>query len=398
MISEKMYALGAQPSGIRALFEYGVKKAAEIGEENVFDFTLGNPSIPVPKEVNDTFIRLLQTEDSVKVHGYTSAGGDPECRRAIADDLNARFGTDYSKDNLFITCGAAPAVTAALAAICDASCENEIIVNAPFFPEYRVFSQNAGAKLVIVPADEENFQIVFDALEPAINANTRAVMVNSPNNPAGTVYSEDTIIRLAGLLRKKSAEYGHPIYIVCDEPYRELLFGGDTAPFVPNYYDNTIVCYSYSKSLSLPGGRIGYVLVPNKATEHERLYLAAAGAARSMGHVCAPSMMQRMLITCASVRPDITVYERNAKLLYEKMSEYGYVSAKPQGAFYFFFKAPNGLTGQEFSDLARDRYNVLIVPCGSFGCPDWLRLSYCCETEKIEKVLPIFEKIFNETK
>ena len=397
MVSQKMYGLGAQPSSIRDLFEYGQRKAAEVGAENVFDFTLGNPSIPAPPQVNEAILKLINEEPSVVVHGYTSGMGDPKCRQAIADDLNARFGTDYAAKDLFITCGAAPAVTATLAALCVDGEENEFIVSAPFFPEYMVFAHNAGAELIVLPADEERFQINFDALEAAISDKTRAVMVNSPNNPCGVAYSAETIKRLANLLAKKSAELGHTIYIVCDEPYRELFFGEGTVPFVPNFYSNTIVCYSYSKSLSLPGERIGYVLVPPKAADAREVYLAVAGAARSMGHVCAPSLMQKMITACAAVRPDIRVYKKNAAYLQAEMTRIGYKTASPDGAFYFFFKAPHGLTGKQFSDLARDRYNVLIVSGETFGCPDWLRLSFCCETEKLERVMPILEKLYQET-
>lgn len=397
MVSQKKYALGAQPSAIRDLYEYGLRKAVEVGEENVYDFTLGNPSIPAPPQVNESILKHITEDPSIVVHGYTSAAGDMKCRQAIADDLNTRFGTDYSAKDLFITCGAAPAVTAALASLTVDGEENEFIVNAPFFPEYRVFANNSGADLIILPADEEGFQINFDALDAAICDKTRAVMVNSPNNPCGVAYSEETIKKLANLLAKHSAELGHTIYIVCDEPYRELFFGEGTVPFVPNYYSNTIVCYSYSKSLSLPGERIGYVLVPPLAADSRDVYLAVAGAARSMGHVCAPSLMQKMVTDCAAVRPDISVYKKNAAYLQDQMSAIGYTTAHPDGAFYFFFKAPHGLSAQEFSDLARDRYNVLLVPCGSFGCPNWLRLSFCCETEKLERVMPILKKLWDET-
>ena len=397
MVSEKMYALGAQPSAIRDLYEYGLRKAEEVGAENVFDFTLGNPSIPAPAEVNLSILKHIKEDPSIAVHGYTPGAGDPKCRQAIAKDLNTRFGTDYSLKDIFITCGAAPAVTASLAALCVDGEVNEIIVNAPFFPEYKVFANNCGAELIILPADEEGFQINFPALEAAISANTRAVMVNSPNNPCGVAYSEETVKKLANLLAKRSAELGHTIYIVCDEPYRELYFGEGTVPFIPNFYSSTIVCYSYSKSLSLPGERIGYVLVPPLAADSRNVWLAVAGAARSMGHVCAPSLMQKMVTDCAGIRPDIGVYKKNAAYLQKEMSRIGYQTAHPDGAFYFFFKAPHGLTAKEFSDLARDNYNVLLVPGGSFGCPDWLRLSFCCETEKLEKVMPYLEKLYKET-
>ena len=397
MVSKKMYALGAQPSAIRDLYEYGLRKAAEVGEENVFDFTLGNPSIPAPAEVNLSILKHITQDPSIAVHGYTPGAGDPKCRQAIADDLNARFGTDYSVRDIFITCGAAPAITATLAALHVDGEENEIIVNAPFFPEYKVFANNSDNDLIILPADEEGFQINFEALEAAISDKTRAVMVNSPNNPCGVAYSEETVKRLANILAKRSAELGHTIYIVCDEPYRELYFGEGAVPFIPNFYSNTIVCYSYSKSLSLPGERIGYVLVPPIAADSRDIFLAVAGAARSMGHVCAPSLMQKMVTDCATVRPDIEIYKKNAAYLQEEMTRIGYQTAHPDGAFYFFFKAPHGMTAKEFSDRARDDYNVRLVPGGTFGCPDWLRLSFCCETEKLEHVMPLLEKLYHET-
>ena len=396
MVSEKMYALGAQPSAIRELFAYGQRKAAELGAEHVFDFSLGNPSIPSPPAFNQRLVELVQSGPSLLVHGYTAAAGDDGVREAIAVDLNRRFGVSYSKDQLFLTCGAAPALTAVLKALVNDSGDSEFIVNAPHFPEYRVFTAGAGGQLIVLPAETKTFQINFLALEQAINPQTQAMIVNSPNNPSGVVYSEQTIRELAALLQRKAAEFGHPIYIISDEPYRELEFHGKQVPFIPKYYPDTIVCYSYSKSLSLPGERIGYVLVSPEAAAAQQVYLAIAGAARLSGHVCAPSLLQRSVALSTDLRPELAVYERNADLLYDNMTAYGYRVAQPDGAFYLFFQAPHGLSGQQFSALARDRYHILIVPGDSFGCPDWLRLAFCVETERIEQALPLLENLIRE--
>lgn len=396
MISKSMYGLGAQPSGIRELFAFGQKRAKEIGAENVFDFSIGNPSIPAPGKVADTIKKALTEEPAVAVHGYTSAAGSDACREAVAENLNSRFDTDYTKDNLFMTCGAAPALVSTFKALSAEDRTKEFIVIAPFFPEYRVFIEMSGGQPVIIPADTAHFQIDFDALEAAINENTAAIVINSPNNPSGIIYTEDTVEKLADLLMKKSDEFGHPVFLISDEPYRELVYGDARVPFIPNYYNNTVICYSFSKSLSLPGERIGYVLVPNKVTDSHKVFLAIAGAARSIGHVCAPSLMQRVITDCVDLAPNVAVYETNAKILYDNLTSYGYNCARPDGAFYLFFEAPHGMSDQEFSDYAKEKGNVLVVPGTGFGCPNWLRLSYCVETEKIEKALPLMKRIFED--
>ncbi|MGI6702649.1 MAG: pyridoxal phosphate-dependent aminotransferase [Clostridia bacterium] len=398
MVSKSMYALGAQPSGIRELFEFGRQRAKEVGAENVFDFSLGNPSIPAPGMVAEAISKTLTEVSPVAVHGYTSAAGSDACRDAIAENLNSRYSTGYTRNNVFITCGAAPALVATFRALADDDGGSEFIVIAPFFPEYRVFIGNAGGKPVIVPPDTDRFQIDFNALETAINERTAAVLINSPNNPSGVVYTEGTIKMLAKLLEEKSREFGHPIFLVSDEPYRELVYGDVQVPFVPNYYDNTIVCYSFSKSLSLPGERIGYVLVPDSVEDARTVFLAVAGSARSMGHVCAPSLMQHVITACINLVPDVAVYQRNANLLYDALTSYGYNCAKPDGAFYLFFEAPCGISAPEFSDFAKERYNVLVVPGDSFGCPNWLRLSYCVETERIKNALPRLKQIIDHLK
>ncbi|MBR2309745.1 MAG: pyridoxal phosphate-dependent aminotransferase [Oscillospiraceae bacterium] len=389
MINENAYALGANRSAIRDLFEYGKMRAAIVGPENVLDFSLGNPSIPAPKAVNDTIAALLQDTDPLALHGYTSAVGDDATRQAIAEDLNARYpGANVDKNKLFLTCGAAPALTAVFRAL--AAPESEILAIAPFFPEYRPFAESAGLTFRVVPADIPDFQIDFAALEAMVNENTAAIILNSPNNPAGTVYTVKTLDKLAALLTEKAKSFGHPIYIVADEPYRELAYGVEV-PFIPTIYKDTVVCYSYAKSLSLPGQRIGYVYVPEAATDSDALYAAVAGAARSMGHVCAPSLLQKVIARCAHLRPDLEAYNKNRTALYEGLVAAGYEVAKPDGAFYLFVKAP-GLSGAEFSEKAKKK-DLLVVPGDSFGCPDYFRLCYCVSYETITRSLPIFKSL-----
>ena len=392
MINEKMYALGANRSCIRDLFEYGRQRAALVGNENVCDYSLGNPSIPAPEGVNRAIADILSEMDSLQIHGYTSATGDLAARQAIADDLNQRYNAGIRPGDLFIGCGAAPELVSVFRAL---AVENaEFIAIAPFFPEYRPFVESAGGKLVVVPADIPAFQIDMTALEAAINANTQAIILNSPNNPAGTVYTAQTLKTLADLLERKSAELGHPIYIVSDEPYRELVYGGAEVPFIPNLYANTLVCYSYSKSLSLPGERIGYVCVPHQAADHDALYAAIAGAARASGHVCAPSLMQKMIVRCTGLRPDLEAYDANRRLLADSLKEMGYEMAQPDGAFYLFVKSPKG-DADAFSQRAK-LHDLLVVPGRDFGCPDYFRICYCVKREMIEKSLPIFKALISE--
>lgn len=388
MFNEKNYALGANRSCIRELFEYGRLRAEQVGKENVFDFSLGNPCIPAPKEVNEAIFAILADTPSLAVHGYTPAIGELATRQAIAGDLNNRYGADITPDELFIGCGAAPELTAVFSAL---AVENaEILAIAPFFPEYRPFVEQTGANFKVVPADIPDFQIPMEKLEEMLNPNTVAVIVNSPNNPAGTVYTEKTLRELAALLTEKSKEFGHPIYIVSDEPYRELAYGVDI-PFIPTLYKDTVVCYSYSKSLSLPGERIGYIYVPREATDSRSLYAAIAGAARAMGHVCAPALMQKVIARCAHLRPDLSAYDQNRKALYEGLLEMGYEIAKPEGAFYLFVKAPGG-NAKAFSEKAKE-LDLLVVPGDDFGCPDYFRLCYCVSLDTIERSLPLFQKL-----
>lgn len=390
MINEKNYKLGTARSSIRELFEYGKKQAALIGPENVFDFSLGNPSTPCPTEVNNVIKDIIENFDPITVHGYTSAQGCAETRNAIADSINRRFGMDASSDEIYITCGAAAALCCTFGALTQNN-NTEFIAIAPYFPEYKVFVEGAGANLRVVDADTENFQIDFSKLEQVINENTAGVIINSPNNPSGAVYSKDTIENLSSLLLRKSKEIGHAIYIICDEPYRELVYGNAYVPYIPKYYNDTIICYSYSKSLSLPGERIGYVYVPSRVAQSSAVYAAVAGAGRAMGYVCAPSLLQMVIARCIDTKPNLSVYETNRKLLLDTLTSYGYECATPDGAFYLFLKAPSG-DGNAFSQKAKEK-NILVVPGESFGCKEYVRISYCVDTEMIKRALPYFKEL-----
>ena len=396
MVNQEYYTLGTAPSVIRQLFAYGLEQAKVVGPENVYDYSLGNPSIPAPKKVNDSIKKIVDETDSIKLHGYSMAPGFEEARAAVAKDLAARFGLDVKASELFFTCGAAPALISVIKAlIVDA--DTEIMAIAPFFPEYRPFVNANGGKLVVVPADTKAFQIHLDEVEKRITKHTQAIIVNSPNNPSGVVYTEETLKGLAALLERKSAEYGHPIYIIADEPYRELVYGGVKVPFIPCIYKNTIVCYSYSKSLSLPGERIGYVYVPGFADDSHDVYAAISGAARIMGHVCPPTLMQKVIECCAEERPDLVAYDENRNLLYNSLTEMGYECAKPDGAFYLFVKAPNG-DANAFSEKAKLGHNLLVVPADGFGCPGFFRLSYCVSNDMIRRSLPAFKAMIESYK
>ena len=391
MLNERAYALGANRSCIRDLFEYGCQRAAIVGRENVYDYSLGNPSIPSPKEVNETICQILQDTDSLAVHGYTSAIGDYATRKAISDDLNSRYGIQTTPEEFFIGGGAAPELVSVLRAL--AIPGGEVLAIAPYFPEYKPFAEEAGLTFKVVPADVPSFQINLEALKKAINENTQAIILNSPNNPSGVVYTEETLKALIRIICDKITDYGHTIYLICDEPYRELTYGVET-PWVPSLYSDAIVCYSYSKSLSLPGERIGYVYVPTMATESKRLYAAIAGAARAAGHVCAPSLWQKVIARCAHLRPDLEAYDRNRKALYDGLTAFGYEMAKPDGAFYLFIKAPGG-DAVEFSEIAKKK-DLLVVPGDGFGCPGYFRICYCVSYEMIQKSLPVFGELIKE--
>ena len=396
MVNQEYYNLGTAPSVIRQLFAYGLEQAAKVGADKVYDYSLGNPSIPAPKKVNESIKKIVDEMDSIKLHGYSMAAGFDTARAAVAKDLADRFGLDVKASELFFTCGAAPALISIIKAlIVDA--DSEIMAVAPFFPEYRPFVNANGGKLVVVPADTNAFQIHLDEVEKRITKHTQGIIINSPNNPSGVVYTEETLKGLAALLERKSAEYGHPIYIIADEPYRELVYGGVKVPFIPCLYKNTIVCYSYSKSLSLPGERIGYVYVPGFAEDADAVYAAIAGAARIMGHVCPPTLMQKVIEYCAEERPDLVAYDENRNLLYNSLREMGYECAKPDGAFYLFVKAPNG-DANAFSEKAKLEHNLLVVPADGFGCPGYFRLSYCVANDMIQRSLPAFKAMMESYK
>lgn len=396
MVNQEYYNLGTAPSVIRQLFAYGLEQAAKVGADKVYDYSLGNPSIPAPKKVNESIKKIVDEMDSIKLHGYSMAAGFDTARAAVAKDLAERFGLDVKASELFFTCGAAPALISIIKAlIVDA--DSEIMAVAPFFPEYRPFVNANGGKLVVVPADTKAFQIHLDEVEKRITKNTQGIIINSPNNPSGVVYTEETLKGLAALLERKSKEYGHPIYIIADEPYRELVYGGVKVPFIPCLYKNTIVCYSYSKSLSLPGERIGYVYVPGFAEDADAVYAAIAGAARIMGHVCPPTLMQKVIEYCAEERPDLVAYDENRNLLYNSLREMGYECAKPDGAFYLFVKAPNG-DANAFSEKAKLEHNLLVVPADGFGCPGYFRLSYCVANDMIQRSLPAFKAMIESYK
>lgn len=392
MIHQAALTLGTQRSCIRELFEYGRQRASVVGKENVFDFSLGNPSIPSPAEVDITIRQILSDTDSIQIHGYTSAIGDLETRIAVAKDMNDRYGAAVQPEELFIGCGAAPELVAVFKALAVPGAK--ILALAPYFPEYKPFVEQAGAAFGVVPADLPDFQVNMDALEATLTPDTVAVILNSPNNPSGTVYTEQTLRQLACMLTEKSHQFGHPIYIVADEPYRELAYDDITVPFIPAIYPDTVVCYSYSKSLSLPGERIGYIYVPRQAADSKDLYAAIAGAARASGHVCAPSLWQKVIARCAHLRPDLNAYDKNRKALYQGLTDMGYTVAKPDGAFYLFVKAPGG-DSKAFSEKAKKK-DLLIVPGDDFGCPEYFRICYCVSYDMIIRSLPLFQALINE--
>lgn len=387
----QMYELGSRRSAIRELFEYGKQRTAIVGAENVYDFSLGNPTVPAPECVDETIRRLTEELDCIRLHGYTSAQGDVETRTAIADFLNQTHGTHFEANDFYITMGAAASLSIAFHAL-TTSVEDEFIAIAPFFPEYKVFVEATGASLKVVPADTDAFQIDFDALEQMINVHTKGVIINSPNNPSGAVYSLETIQKLAELLSKKEKEFAHPIFIIADEPYREIVYDGVEVPFVTKYYDNTLVCYSYSKSLSLPGERIGYILVPQEAYDSKALYAAVAGAGRALGYVCAPSMMQKVIAQCQGETGDVELYKKNRDLLYEGLTKIGYECFKPQGAFYMFVKALEE-DADAFCERAKAE-DLLIVSANGFGCPGYVRISYCVDEDMIKRSFGAFERLY----
>ena len=390
-MNERMYELGAAPSAIRALFAYGLERKREIGEENVFDFSLGNPSVPAPPAIAEAMREALELPP-MAVHSYSPAQGSIECRTAIAENLNSRFGTSYSPDDLYLTMGAAAALDACITALTNPG--DEVIANVPYFPEYRIWIENAGCTCVEVPTRPSDFQLDAQALREAITPKTRAIIVNSPNNPVGTVYSRENLEKLAAVVRDKEAEYGAPIFVISDEPYRELKYGGVEVPWVPDIIENTLVCYSWSKSLSLPGERIGYVLVPPTVADARRLYLAICGAGRVLGYVCAPTLLQKAIAKCVSEPADIAAYERNRKLLTDMLDDLGYEYIEPAGAFYLWMRALEP-DAQAFSDKAKE-HELLIVASDSFGVGGWARIGYCVSEQTIVNSRDAFAALMAE--
>ena len=388
--NKKMYGLGSRRSIIREIFEYSKTRAAEIGAENVFDFSLGNPSVPAPAEVNETIAALLNEKSSISLHGYTSAQGDAGVRRAIADNISSRFGIDMSENLIYMTCGAAASLCICLRALVEDE-QDEVIVLAPFFTEYRVFVENAGAKLVISDPDEKTLGINIADVEARITKNTKAIILNSPNNPSGVVYPEESIKALADLLRRKSLEYGKTIYLIADEPYRELVYTGVAVPYLMNYYDDTLVCYSFSKSLSLPGERIGYIAVCPKMDDAKDIYLAVCGAGRSLGYVCAPSLFQHVAARTLDAKVNVDAYKKNRDLLYDSLTAYGFDCVKPDGAFYLFVRSPEP-DAYAFYERAK-AHEILLVPCDDFGVKGYVRIAYCTAYETVAGALPAFRRL-----
>lgn len=389
MYTESLVNLGKVRSEIREIFEYGNKRKAEIGADKVFDFSIGNPSVPAPKTVDDAIVDLVNNFDSVALHGYTSAQGDAGVRKTIADYVNGRFGTKLTANHIYMTCGAAASLTIVFNAILQPG--DECIVFTPYFPEYGVFMERTGAKLVAVESEKKTFQIDMDKFEQAVNEKTKAVVINSPNNPSGVVYSVETIEKMCDILRKKEEELGHPIFLITDEPYRELVYDDIEVPYLMNYYNNTFVCYSYSKALSLPGERIGYIAVSPDMIDEGDAYAAVCGAGRALGYVCASSMYQRVIEKCIDDTADISIYKVNRDLLYNSLTEMGYECVYPDGAFYLFVKAMCE-DAHEFCEKAK-AFELLLVPADSFGTPGYVRVSYCVQTKQIEDALPAFQKL-----
>lgn len=388
-MNRRMYGLGSKSSVIREIFEYGKRRAAEIGAENVYDFSLGNPSVAPPQAVEDAIAQLLQGKDMTALHGYTSGPGDMATREAIAAHIRGSFGVPADAAHIYMTCGAAASLTISLSAICNAG--DEVITFAPYFTEYKVFTETAGARLLALPSDPATFQIDFAALEGALSPKTAAVLVNSPNNPSGVVYGRETVQKLASLLAEKSAEYGRTIYLISDEPYRELVYGGVEVPYLPAYYKDTLVCYSYSKSLSLPGERIGYIFVSPQAKDAAALFLAVCGAGRALGYVCAPSLFQKVIARCQGMTSDVSVYEKNRNTLLSALTSYGFTCVRPDGAFYLFMRSPEP-DANAFCEKAK-QYDLLLVPGDDFGCAGYVRIAYCVSPAMIARSLPAFEKL-----
>lgn len=390
MVSEKMLALGESRSVIRDISEFADARRQEIGAENVFDFSIGNPSVPAPGRVNETLRSLLDSVDSITLHSYTSAPGLMKARMAAARQESLRAGFDIPAGSIYLTCGAAASLAISLRAlVCPG---DKIALLAPYFPEYKVFVENAGAEAVVVPPADLSMQPDLAVFKKVVASGIKAVIVNSPNNPSGAVLSAETLEAMADILRAETDKKGESIYMIADEPYRELVYDGAEVPFVPSIYPDTIVCYSYSKSLSLPGERLGYIMVPPCVSDSGKVFAAVCGAGRSLGYLCAPSLFQYMLAECADERPDIAAYAGNRALLYGALTEMGFECVKPDGAFYLFVKAPNGVSGTEFYEAGK-RFELLLVPSDSFGVEGYVRVAYCVSEDTIRRSLPAFKKL-----
>lgn len=387
MINRQMYDLGAAPNKIRELFAYGMERKAQIGAENVFDYSIGNPSVPAPDQVRQAFLELLEG-DPVILHEYTPSPGDPNVRKAIADYITRMFPLNATAGNVYITSGASSAIAISLCAICEPG--DEVITPVPYFPEYKTWTHTADCTLVEVPTQEGTFQLDIPAIEAAINERTSAIILNSPNNPVGTVYPLESLEELARMLERKQQELGRKIYIISDEPYREIVYGADV-PCIPALYDNTLVCYTYSKSLSLPGERIGYIYVNDAIEDSADVFTAVCGAGRALGYICAPVVLQRVIAKCLDVPADVSTYDENRHLLMDGLSELGYEFVEPEGAFYLWMKALEP-DANAFSERAKD-FELLLVPSNSFGSDGWVRLSYCIAKDTIIRSMPAFAKL-----
>ncbi len=390
MVNERMHALGAEPSAIRELFAYGLARKAEIGEENVFDYSIGNPSVPSPDAIKQAVIDLME-EPPCALHGYTPAAGDPRVRQAVADHIKRHFGIDASPDQVYLTAGAAAGLAISISAITRPG--DEVIVIAPYFPEYKVWIETAECACVEVPAHVPDFQLDVEAIEAAITPKTSAVIINSPNNPVGAVYTRENLEAFAALLSRKERELGRKLYVISDEPYREIVYGKEV-PYVPCLYPRTIVCYSYSKSLSLPGERIGYIYVSDLADDAREVSTAVAGAGRALGFICAPALFQRVIERCIEEPSYVAAYAENRALLTEGLARLGYEFVEPDGAFYLWVRALED-DAQAFSDRAK-AHELLLVPSDSFGVGGWVRVSYCIPRETIERSMPAFEALMQE--
>ena len=394
MIADKMVDLVKNSSAIRAMFEQGKIMAAKYGAENVYDFSLGNPNVPAPAEVKKAVFEELEKEDPVVLHGYMNNSGYEDVRAAIADSINRRFQTSFGEQNIIMTVGAAGGLNVILKTLLNPG--DEVIVIAPYFGEYNSYVSNYDGKIVVVSPNTENFQPNLEELEQKITANTKAVIINSPNNPTGVVYSEDTIRKMADILRGKEKELGTDIYLISDEPYRELVYDGIEVPYLTKYYENAIIGYSYSKSLSLPGERIGYLVIPDEVSDAEDVIAAANVATRILGYVNAPSLMQKVVAKCLDAKVDVPFYNRNREALYNGLKELGFECIKPEGAFYLFVKSP--VEDEKVFCAAAKKYNILIVPGSSFACPGYVRIAYCVSYETIMNSMPGFKALAEEFK